>query len=420
MTQNNNVHPRVLRWNPNHLHLRLSVSEGHLIDRKFDLPLVNANGDRLTNQHEMRRGLVIRAGEHVSALAFQHPDEDVLAYVGNGNLGANYNFVGWSAGQLHCLVDEPIFNLEYACIVKWTDGRVTVEDLWFGRENGLDRVLLKTPKEVRDITNEIEFATSGQPLVRNSASVPLESISRQFYDTRHLLQPLRLGFNGDALFFPNTQLQQGLQLKALGQSVHIRLEARADENTVLPLSISGWRQLVRDNKTALTAAESFLRKHSLLNDRETIVESDVLFRVAEATEGLLDRALAEGSYQLVEGGRPLTEGEARFINGHLEIFFKKAIYPHNIFVRWPDNTCGFVVFAGKSGREGTTISSACEFLANQLAVKDAVLLDNGGDARLWYRGQHVVPPSEKREEISSILALTARKAEWLGGAITVW
>jgi hypothetical protein len=284
----------------------------------------------------------------------------------------------------------------------------------------LDRVLWKTANETQDITNAIEFATSGQPLVRNGAVIPLESISRQFYDTRHLLQPLRLAVNGDPLFFPNAQLQQGLQLKALGQSVRIQLEARVDERTRLPLSVSGWRQLVRDDHTALTAAESFLRKHRLLNNRETIAQAEVLLRVAETTEGLLERALAEADYRLVDSGLSLSEGEARFINGHLEIFFKKAIYPHNIFVRWPDDSCGFVVFSGKSGREGTTLTSACQFLTEQLAVRDAVLLDNGGDARLWYRGQYIVPPSEKREEIGSLLALTARKSEWLGDAITVW
>jgi hypothetical protein len=117
---------------------------------------------------------------------------------------------------------------------------------------------------------------------------------------------------------------------------------------------------------------------------------------------------------------PLAEGKARFLNGHLEIFFCKAIYPHHVFVRWSDGHCGFVVFRGRSGREGTTLPHAQEMLLKELKVQEAILFDNGGDARLWYRGQYLVPSSEGRPEIRWLLALTVPKDRWCGDAVTVF
>lgn len=48
------------------------------------------------------------------------------------------------------------------------------------------------------------------------------------------------------------------------------------------------------------------------------------------------------------------------------------------------------------------------------------MLDNGGDVRLWYRGQYLVASSEGREEIRSILVLTKRQDAWCGDAVVVF
>ena len=51
--------------------------------------------------------------------------------------------------------------------------------------------------------------------------------------------------------------------------------------------------------------------------------------------------------------------------------------------------------------------AAQSFLLDSLHVQDAVLLDNGGDVRLTYRGREMVRSSEHRPEIRSLLALMA-------------
>jgi hypothetical protein len=393
------------------------------------LPCFHVNGQAVTDQRAMRAGLIPKDTDLCDALAAREPFREIVALASNGNLGANYGFVTCLGGQLIHLRDEPVFKRSYTSIVAWKDGRVTVEEVWFARENGnLIDVLRKNGHHthaggegaLQNITDQIAFATSGQPLVRRGKAVPLELVAEQWYDTRHLVQPLMLRLGQAALFFPNAQLQNGLLRLALCQPVHVRLEAEADEQTRLPLSTKGWVALARENPEGLAKAEAFLKRQGLIAPTESLKDGAVLTRVAETMEALLETALRTGGYELADGSGPLREGEARYLNGHLEIQFREAVYPHHIFVRWADGQCGFVVFRGKSGREGTTLPHAQEVLLNELKVQDAVLLDNGGDARLWYRGQYLVPSSEGRPEIRSLLALTAPKSQWLGDAVVVF
>ena len=141
--------------------------------------------------------------------------------------------------------------------------------------------------------------------------------------------------------------------------------------------------------------------------------------MAEEMEYLLAKALDDSGYRVIEGLGPLGEGDVCFVNGHAEVYFRKAIYPHNVFARWPDGSCGAVVFPGKSGREGTTLPNAQHYLADVLGVEDAVLLDNGGDVRLTYRGSELVRPSEKRPEIRAMLALMAAPGASVAGEVRV-
>ena len=76
-----------------------------------------------------------------------------------------------------------------------------------------------------------------------------------------------------------------------------------------------------------------------------------------------------------------------------------------------------MLFPGKSGREGTTLSAAQELL-HRLGVQDAVLLDNGAGARLWYRGRDIVPTD--RPQTRSLLAVTVSDdTEWTPENISI-
>ena len=95
-----------------------------------------------------------------------------------------------------------------------------------------------------------------------------------------------------------------------------------------------------------------------MSEMETLRDPAILLRVAGYIEALFARSLGVSGYDVIDGMRPLNEGEARFVNGHIDVYFRKAVYPHNIFVRWSDGSSGAVIYPGKSGRSGTSLPAA--------------------------------------------------------------
>ncbi|MCX7777537.1 MAG: hypothetical protein N2381_05715, partial [Armatimonadetes bacterium] len=147
--------PWILRWKPNDIfRLRLLVDEaqdkGQPIRREHDLPKFRADGKEFTDGRAMRQGIIKTTEQHIADLNARYPDEEPIAFVGNGNLLANFGFVAWFMGVLYHLADEPVFKQLYTCIVNWKDGCVTVEDIWFARENGRVIVLRKTDSILQD------------------------------------------------------------------------------------------------------------------------------------------------------------------------------------------------------------------------------------------------------------------------------
>lgn len=418
------THSYVLRWQPGEpFRLRHMVDATHNggmpIDRSTDCPMFRLNGMAVSDARRMRQGVVKTTAQHLADLEDGYPDEAPLAYVGNGNLLANYAFVAWEAGVLYHLSDEPVFSHAYVSLVSWHDGRVTVEDLWFAQERGQVIVLRACGHTVEDITAQVAFVTSGQPLVRHGEAQPLTHMTDKWYDLRHLVRPLRMSLNGTTLFVPTAQLQQGLVRKALGEAVQVRLEAHVADDLVVPLSLAGWRYLAQEQPTACANAMAWLHTHGV-GPREMPSDGAGVVQIATTLEHLVEASLQEAGYRLVDHTQQLREGEARMVNGHMEMFFRQAPYPHNMFVQWADGTCGFVLFPGQSGRSGTTLTRAQEVLLKEMHAVEALGLDNGGDVRLWYRGQYLVPSSEAREELRALLVLTAPKGAWCGNRVVVY
>lgn len=413
--------PYVLTCRPGSaLRLRISADERHHlgapINRDHDRPFWKRDETVLTGQEDIRRGLVMTTAEHLSILNVNHTDEECMAYVGNGNLLANPGFVLFRKGKLLHLRDEPVFQQAYASLTSWKNGDVSAEEFWYAQENGHVRALRKWGSGLEDITDKVDFATSGQPLVRKGEAIPIEHLCHLWYDTRHLVRPLKVTLGGADLFLPNAQLQKGLARKAICSPVEIKLEAQVDDRTLLPLTITGWMALRKENSATLQMIGEFLKGQSILGAHEDILDLNVLGRVADHFDSLLQETLARERYEVVDNGVTLQEGQCRYVNHHLQIFFRKAIYPHNIFVHWADGRYGFVLFPGKSGSQGIALCQAQRFLVERLGVEDAILLDNGGDVRLWYRGSYAVPSSEQREEIRSIIAIVKdRAAGWNPG-----
>lgn len=83
--------------------------------------------------------------------------------------------------------------------------------------------------------------------------------------------------------------------------MHVHPEAEADKDTRIPLSAKGWPARARENPEGQARAEAFLGKERLVGPTESLRDSAVLTRVAERMEGLLEKALEAGHYELVDG-----------------------------------------------------------------------------------------------------------------------
>jgi hypothetical protein len=391
------------------------------ICREYEIHALKYNGQALSNQRDMRQSLIMTEDQHRAAITSNNANGELIATVSDGNRKANNNFVGWWHGCLFYPQNEPIFDKTYTCAVFHLDGGVSFEEICFTEELHLSRVCRMQDSFVEDITDCVDFVISGQPLVRHGRPVQLEEIATQFHDWRHLVTPIRIVLpSGEELYFPSTQMQRGLKRKALDAAVHIALEAQVDENTLIPLSQKGWLKMRKRDAAAIDRAEAFLRAHQLLGATETMSEDSTLFCVAQQLETLMLQAIAISLHELVEHSGMLREGQCRFINDHLEIRFRTAIYPHHVFVRLAGGATGSVQFPGLSGRSGTTLPDAINYLTNELAVRDAILLDNGGDVRMWYRGKYIVEPSQPRPEIRALLGLVSFNGGGKPGAVTVW
>ncbi|OGJ21820.1 hypothetical protein A3K73_01410 [Candidatus Pacearchaeota archaeon RBG_13_36_9] len=103
--------------------------------------------------------------------------------VGNGNLGNNPWHVAWQYDKkkkLYCLKDEPFLENVYSCFVVPKQGNPKIMQVGFDRgEELLD-------ENNNQISEEVNWCTYGQQIVRESERVSIEEIIDQFADARHI------------------------------------------------------------------------------------------------------------------------------------------------------------------------------------------------------------------------------------------
>jgi hypothetical protein len=104
----------------------------------------------------------------------------------NRNLGTNHGNLAWQRREtprVFRIQEDPCNYPSYSCLTVWRDGRVSIEDLRF--DHAVDRI--HAAADGRDLSDEIEWATFGQRVLRNGRVAHVEDIADQFYDIRHVL-----------------------------------------------------------------------------------------------------------------------------------------------------------------------------------------------------------------------------------------
>jgi hypothetical protein len=106
--------------------------------------------------------------------------------ISNRNLGTNHGHVAWQRSEtprVFRIREDPCGYASYSCLTAWRSGLLSIEDLVF--DHSAERVRVAT--DDRDLSDEIEWATFGQPVLRGGRIVQVAEIAGMFYDARHVL-----------------------------------------------------------------------------------------------------------------------------------------------------------------------------------------------------------------------------------------
>jgi hypothetical protein len=104
----------------------------------------------------------------------------------NRNLGTNHGHVAWQRGEsprTFRILEDPLDRPSYSCVCAWRDGRITFDDLQFDTVTDC----VRSASDGRDLTGELEWATSGQRIVRDGEVARVDDVAHHFYDIRHVL-----------------------------------------------------------------------------------------------------------------------------------------------------------------------------------------------------------------------------------------
>lgn len=106
--------------------------------------------------------------------------------ISNRNLGTNHGHVAWQRSAtppVFRILEDPCAHPTYSCLASWRNGAVSIEDLRFD----FDQQRVYAAADGRDLSDEIEWATFGQRVLRAGAAASLDRIIDEFYDVRHVL-----------------------------------------------------------------------------------------------------------------------------------------------------------------------------------------------------------------------------------------
>jgi hypothetical protein len=104
--------------------------------------------------------------------------------ISNRNLGTNHGHVAWQRSETpraFRIAEDPGHPGGVSCLTAWVGGRLSIEDLRFDGDRVHDG------KSGRDLSEDVEWATAGQRVLRDSRVATLDEIAAQFYDIRHVL-----------------------------------------------------------------------------------------------------------------------------------------------------------------------------------------------------------------------------------------
>ena len=81
------------------------------------------------------------------------------------------------------IAEDPVTATAASCLTAWRDGGLSIEELALR----LDARPASRDRTARDVSDEIEWATFGQRVLRDGRVAGIDEIAGEFYDARHVL-----------------------------------------------------------------------------------------------------------------------------------------------------------------------------------------------------------------------------------------
>jgi hypothetical protein len=301
--------------------------------------------DRIVGPSRIRSN-VWTADDHLKTYRTARPTHTVVGWVGNGNLLCNPHFVAFDGSGdrprlFHLATEARHFGRQgriYTCLVVRRHAgprRVAIESLRFDYVDGSPEVYTAAGQRV---TDEIEYATYGQQLVKEGRAVDdqrlIEMVQRgEFYDLRHVFLMGRIALGDDRW---------------------------------IDAGLSGLRDIA-DERLDTVAIKRALRGEVVFAD------------VGQFSDAQVRDAMCAKGYRNVP--EPEDPGDFSVHDGTLAVIFRQGIYPHNLIGIRHDGRLISVAIEGLSNRVGVTIRGAAEIM-KELGAQDAIMLDNGGDVMM--------------------------------------
>jgi hypothetical protein len=341
--------------------------EAHIREVLTESGQVVDTGRQIVGADEMR-AQVWTVAQHTAAYRTAHPEDGIVAWVGNGNLLSNPHFVGFvgeQSGVLYHLASEAAYlsgppqGRAYSCLVVRRAGftpRVNIETLFFTYQEDQPQVLAA---DGQPMTDQIEYATFGQRLVERGIPLDQERLiqlarDQQFYDLRGVFLFGRIDCG------EKRWIDVGL---AGFWDDHGHMDAQAVEDALhgRPISV----------------------------------------RVTPFAAQNVHKAMADKGYDLVANAT--RAGEYSLKGDLLNVVLLEGIYQHNMIGIRPDGRVISVVLRGLSNRVGVTLRGAAAIM-KMLGAHDALLIDSGGDVMMSFDGNMVLGSAEgERDRLRSTL-----------------
>ena len=106
--------------------------------------------------------------------------------VSNRNLGTNHGNLAWQRAarpRVFHIAEDPCDYPSHTCLTSWRGGGLSIDDLVFD----VAADIVRDARDGRDLSDEIDWATFGQRVLRQRDVARIDEIASQFYDIRHVL-----------------------------------------------------------------------------------------------------------------------------------------------------------------------------------------------------------------------------------------